>query len=216
MICPQCNQEAPDANYICPHCHYILKPGLNPSNYLQDTQAKKLLSKKNTNAAVALAIVLVIIALVYFGIQRETEPTNPKTQDAPASTAGKTSTSPTDFAPVVNSANPGDKIDIQAYVQKGKITVFDFYSEYCPPCRAFAPYLKQLDQKREDLVVVKIDINRPSVTGIDWAAPVVSQYNIQSIPYFILFDASGNKIAEGANATQQVIRFMSDAGLDIE
>ena len=49
----------------------------------------------------------------------------------------------------------------------GKTTIFDFYSEFCGPCRKISPRLKRLDELNDDIVVVKIDINRKNVQGIE-------------------------------------------------
>src|SRR4051794_4025329 len=61
----------------------------------------------------------------------------------------------------------GKTVNLADYVVPGKTTVFDFTSEYCPPCRAIAPQLEKVHQKRADVVVVAVDINRPGVKGID-------------------------------------------------
>src|SRR5688572_28920634 len=66
----------------------------------------------------------------------------------------------------------GAEVKLTDYVVKGKTTVFDFYSEFCCPCVQVAPALERLHQKRDDIVVVKVDINRPGHRGIDWRSPV--------------------------------------------
>lgn len=115
-----------------------------------------------------------------------------------------------EVAKVINESNPGEKVDINNFVKKGKISIFDFYSEYCPPCRQIGPMLHTLDSQRDDIVVMKIDINRPGVTGIDWGSPVIRQYGINSIPHFIIFEANGGKLVGGA-AYQKVIQLLQDA-----
>lgn len=110
---------------------------------------------------------------------------------------------------VINGNNPGETFTIGNYVKKGKMTIFDFYSEYCPPCRKMGPMLKELDEKRGDIVVFKIDINRPEVNGIDWQSPIARQYNLGSIPHFIIFNASGDKEAEGRDAFQKIMELLN-------
>jgi len=94
----------------------------------------------------------------------------------------------------------GAEIEITDYVVPGKITVFDFTSDYCPPCRQIAPLLDELHARRDDLAVVKIDINRPETKGIDWRSPVARQYNLQSVPHFKVYGADGKLMAEGEAA----------------
>jgi thiol-disulfide isomerase/thioredoxin len=91
----------------------------------------------------------------------------------------------------------GEQIELKDYLVPGKITVFDFTSQYCPPCRQISPLLDELHARRDDVAVVKIDINRPDTKGIDWKSPVAQQYQLQSIPHFKVYDASGKLMAEG-------------------
>lgn len=108
---------------------------------------------------------------------------------------------------------PGEEIDIEKLLQPGKTTIFDFYSEYCPPCRKISPALAKLDSKRGDLVVVKININRKGVQGIDWNSPVARQYALRSIPHFVIYDSTGYRTHEGEDAYQQVMNLLTQEGI---
>jgi thiol-disulfide isomerase/thioredoxin len=98
----------------------------------------------------------------------------------------------------------GEEIKLEDYLVAGKTTVFDFYSDYCPPCRAFAPYLEKLHKTRGDVAVVIVEINRSGVRGIDWKSPVARQYKISFIPYLRIYDAEGKLIADGEEATKKI------------
>jgi thiol-disulfide isomerase/thioredoxin len=98
----------------------------------------------------------------------------------------------------------GQEVNLTDYLVPGKTVVFDFTSEFCPPCRAISPYLDKLHAKRDDVVVVKVDINRPDVRGIDWGSPVAKQYGMQSIPHFKVFGPDGKLQAEGKPARELV------------
>jgi thiol-disulfide isomerase/thioredoxin len=98
----------------------------------------------------------------------------------------------------------GAEVDIHEYVVKGKTTIVDFTSNYCPPCRAISPKLDELHKNRDDIVVVKVDINRPEVKKIDWQSPVAKQYNLRSVPHFKIFDENGKLKAEGREASEIV------------
>ena len=98
----------------------------------------------------------------------------------------------------------GEEVKITDYLVSGKTVIFDFTSEYCPPCRAIAPKLDALHASREDVVVVKVDINRPETKGIDWKSPVAQQYGMQSIPNFKIYGPDGKLVAEGKEASQLV------------
>jgi hypothetical protein len=94
----------------------------------------------------------------------------------------------------------GEKVALADYLVTGKTTIFDFYSDYCPPCRALGPKLKKLHKHRDDVAVVKVDINRPGVTGIDWGSPVIQEFGINSIPHLKVYGPDGKLKAEGDDA----------------
>jgi len=98
----------------------------------------------------------------------------------------------------------GAEVALADYLVPGKTTIFDFTSEFCPPCRAIAQRLDQLHAARADIAVVKVDINRPDVKGIDWKSPVAVQYKMQSIPHFKVYGPDGKLVAEGKAARPMV------------
>ena len=106
----------------------------------------------------------------------------------------------------------GQEVKITDYLVPGKITVFDFTSEFCPPCRAIAPALEKMHGKRADIAVVAVDINRPDVKGIDWKSPVARQYNLNSIPHFKVFGPDGKLMAEDgpedAKARSMIVKWL--------
>ena len=102
----------------------------------------------------------------------------------------------------------GKEVALSDYLVAGKTVIFDFNSEYCPPCRAIAPYLEKLNAAGKGVVVVSVDINRPGVKGIDWASPVAKQYGMESIPHFKIYGPDGNLVAEGEKASDKVIEML--------
>jgi thiol-disulfide isomerase/thioredoxin len=90
----------------------------------------------------------------------------------------------------------GREVSLADFLVPGKITIFDFTSEYCPPCRGYAEPLLLLHQKRDAVAVVKVDINRSEVHKIDWDSPVARQYGMQSIPHFKIYGPDGQLMAE--------------------
>ena len=98
----------------------------------------------------------------------------------------------------------GDRVSIEKYVAPGKTTIFDFSSPYCPPCQKMAPRLGLLHAHRDDIVVVTVNINRPSHQGIDWRSPVAKQYRLSSIPHFVIYGPDGQRQAEGDAAYEIV------------
>jgi thiol-disulfide isomerase/thioredoxin len=113
---------------------------------------------------------------------------------------------------VVNDGRGGETLDLQKLREKGKTTVIEFYSPFCPPCLRLAPLLEELSRKRPDLAIKKVNINRPEAKGIDWKSPLAQQYGIRSVPHFVVFSPRG-KATEGRAAFSQVQKWLEEAGL---
>lgn len=99
------------------------------------------------------------------------------------------------------SISNGEPVDLTAFLAPGKTTVFDFYSPYCGPCMALKPVLERLPNRRENTVLVEVNINRPGTEGIDWGSPVAQQYHLNSIPHLVIYGPDGNLIAQDGATT---------------
>ncbi len=144
MICPHCRLFTPDNSFRCIHCGAVSKkpgPEAGVGGYPPLRQEKKFFKPW---MLLPLAL-LAVLGYLFFTHQSRIL--------------------------AINAFNPGNELDFTSYLQKGKINVVDFYSDYCPPCRQISPLLKKLDRQRPDLVVLPIDINRKGVKGIDFYSP---------------------------------------------
>ena len=112
-----------------------------------------------------------------------------------------------------NLGSGGQPLDVKSLVTSGRITVIEFFSPACPPCLRLAPLMERLAAARRDLAVKKLDINRPGVRGIDWQSPLAQQYQIRSVPYFMIFNSRRKLTATGREAAQQVEEWLREAGI---
>lgn len=94
----------------------------------------------------------------------------------------------------------GEEVDIEEWLPEGQVTVVDFFSPYCPPCRAIKGPLIEAVENDEDCALRIVDINREDVEGIDWDSPVARQHEIQGVPFFIIYDPEGNEALRGEEA----------------
>jgi thioredoxin 1 len=61
------------------------------------------------------------------------------------------------------------------------ILLVDFTAEWCPPCRALAPVLEQLDAESDDVTVVSVDV--------DAEPELAARFGVMSFPTMLFFVA---------------------------
>jgi thioredoxin 1 len=71
-----------------------------------------------------------------------------------------------------------DNFQAEVLESDGAVLV-DFWAPWCGPCRIIAPHLEDLDAEREDLRVVKLNVDENPQTA--------ARYNVLSIPMLLLF-----------------------------
>jgi thiol-disulfide isomerase/thioredoxin len=106
-----------------------------------------------------------------------------------------------------NNANPGQSVDVKKFVKPGQTTIIDFYSHSCPPCMKLAPMLQSMAARRPKTQVVKLNIDRPGSSGIDFDSPLAKQYKLQGIPALMVFDENGQLKAQGREALNMVLEW---------
>ena len=93
----------------------------------------------------------------------------------------------------VEASNPievvtgGNEIDLNKHLASGKITLVEFYADWCGPCKMISPALEKMAKTDSGIALCKVDI-------VNWSSPVTRQYNIRSIPCVVVFDRKGQMI----------------------
>ena len=73
----------------------------------------------------------------------------------------------------------GENLDT---LTKNGTVIFDFYADWCGPCKMIGPMLEELSKENSDLTVVKINV--------DEHEKIAQQFGVMSIPTLVLFKNS--------------------------
>ena len=82
-----------------------------------------------------------------------------------------------------------------------KIILLDFFASWCGPCKMLSPILEQIAKERDDIDVVKIDIDKEPELAME--------YNVMSVPS--LFVIKNGKIinqATGALPKNRILELL--------
>jgi thiol-disulfide isomerase/thioredoxin len=112
------------------------------------------------------------------------------TEEAGPTPSGEASAAPS--GPIVQTITGGGEINIKSHLVKGRLTIFDFYADWCGPCRQLSPKLEALVHgKPSRFALKKVDI-------INWSSPVAEQFGIRSIPHLVVVNDQGETVQSGS------------------
>ena len=76
--------------------------------------------------------------------------------------------------------------DLTKYIAKGKVTIVDFYADWCAPCRTVGPFLAGQTTKDPAVVLRKVNVDQcPALKG---------QYGVGGIPHVKIYNKSGELV----------------------
>ena len=93
----------------------------------------------------------------------------------------------------IKTITHGKAIRIRKHLAPGKITIFDYYADWCGPCHLLTPKLERLVQRYENVALRKVDV-------VDWESKVARQatreLKLQGLPFTRIFDDKGNLLGQ--------------------
>ena len=83
-------------------------------------------------------------------------------------------------------------------LERGKITIVDFYADWCGPCRHIGPILEKIAEGNPNIALQKVNIDKDRV--------LAQEYNVTSIPHIIIYDKNGKEVETVIGANELRIR----------
>lgn len=97
----------------------------------------------------------------------------------------------------------GAAIQLSELLAPDKVTIVDFYADWCAPCKAIDPYLRGLANDPK-VAVRKVDI-------VKWGSPVARQWSLNSIPNMRVYDRHGKQVGEPTHDIRQLYNYVRRA-----
>jgi thiol-disulfide isomerase/thioredoxin len=82
-----------------------------------------------------------------------------------------------------------DVPELESHVVPGKVTVFDFYADWCAPCRKIDAHMFSLLAERDDVALRKLNI-------VSWTSPVAKRHlaDVEKVPYVLVYGRDGSLV----------------------
>jgi thiol-disulfide isomerase/thioredoxin len=92
-----------------------------------------------------------------------------------------------DYKVAVNDGS--DVAHLSTLAAAGKVTVVDFFADWCVPCREIDLHLLKKLKAGETFAVRKLNV-------VDWDTPLAKRHlaEVKALPYLVVFDANGNEV----------------------
>ncbi|MDD5491053.1 MAG: thioredoxin domain-containing protein [bacterium] len=148
---------------------------------------------------IVIGIVIILglgIVLIYLNDQYS------KTAETmPSVSAGASLGGNTDKIKLISN---GEKVDLKQYLVKDYVVVFDFYADWCGPCKVLGPKIEELVNKDSKLLLRKINI-------VNWSSDVSKQYLIQFVPNVRVYNTQGQLVGEPTPDYDAIVQYIGQA-----
>ena len=109
----------------------------------------------------------------------------------------------------IRSASDGAKIDLSAVVVAGKVTVIDYWAEWCSPCHLLDARLQHFVKANPDVAVRRVNVGK---WDNDAAKQATREFRLEALPYVRVYDAKGKFVgAVTGGSWDQILKTIEKA-----
>jgi thioredoxin len=119
-------------------------------------------------------------------------------------TARSTNTDPPKPPPFRPKPTPASESDSRPRArgsiqpEHGKITIVDFYADWCGPCKHIGPILEKIAEGNSDITLQKVNIDKQR--------DLAKEYNVTAIPHIFIYDKQGSQVDDILGSDEQRVR----------
>ena len=109
----------------------------------------------------------------------------------------------------IASASEGEKIDVARTLVPGKVTVLDYWAEWCSPCHLLDARLQHLVQANPKLAVRRINVGKWDNAA---AKQATKEFRAEALPYVRVYDSRGKFVgAETGGMWDRILKLVEKA-----
>ena len=89
-------------------------------------------------------------------------------------------------------SNHGESVELARFLAKNKLTIYDFYADWCSNCRIFDTHIGEYAAAHPTKIAYR------KINIVDWESPVALQFlkKIDQLPYGIVFISNGERFRD--------------------
>jgi len=109
----------------------------------------------------------------------------------------------------IASASDGERVDLAKTIVPGKITVIDYWAEWCSPCHLLDARLQHLVLANPRLAVRRVNIGKWDNAASKQAT---KEFGLEALPYVRVYDARGKFVgAETGGMWDKILKLVEKA-----